>query len=113
MIFTLGKMYDMYFSNLDCIVLVPESTEARESLFSKLSLLYGLWLRGTAFSIHLRCSRSAIVPSIGIHYYRSQQVYYYHLNCIGIQSQRISNRGSYQKMKRLVLTWLGRGPVKI
>ena len=105
MIFTLeklhlGKMYDMYFSNLDCIVLVPESTEARESLFSKLSLLYGLWLRGTAFSIHLRCSRSAIVPSIGIHYYRSQQVYYYHLNCIGIQSLwllRISNRALIRK----------------
>ncbi len=51
-----------YKTDLDCIVLVPESTEARESLFSRLSLLYGLWLKGTAFSIHLRCSRSAIVP---------------------------------------------------
>ena len=46
-------------------VLVPESTEVFESLFSKLSLLYGLFGRFTAFSIHFRCSRSAIVPFFG------------------------------------------------
>ena len=52
--------YGSYLAN----VLVPESIEVLDSLFSRLSLLYGLFgPKSTAFSTHFRCSRSAMVPN--------------------------------------------------